>query len=274
MPKEELVRLAAEVVGLALRDRLARIHVDAVSLHSSNRIRSRIPDENVPVFAARRLVNERSKLTLVETLVALEHGGNLTHLHRRLLLRIRLNFENIDGATDARAVRMTDKDAVARDSEAAAVSSAVEVAPAPRSGRGILYRRHRDHPMQMLEVTEEMQFFFKRKGARLGVLFRRERIDVALPVHAHGRHETHGRIERARLAARRILRIIDTLPGGPSHRPDKRNNQEKKNGCSFHHVAPKEDDKQTLEVAPEGIEPPTNGLGNRCSILLSYGAGD
>ena len=25
-------------------------------------------------------------------------------------------------------------------------------------------------------------------------------------------------------------------------------------------------------VGLEGIEPPTNGLGNRCSILLSYGA--
>ena len=31
-------------------------------------------------------------------------------------------------------------------------------------------------------------------------------------------------------------------------------------------------DLSLSDIAPEGIEPPTFGLGNRCSVLLSYGA--
>ena len=188
VPEKELVRLRMEVGDLALDDRQARVHVDAIGLHPADRVRAGVANQDVAVFAARRLVDERAQFAVVESLVALEHRRDLADLHRRLLLRVRLDLEDVDGMPHAGAVRVADEDAVAGDAEPAAVARAVEVAALPGPGRRILDRRHREHPVQMLEVAEQVQIFLELRGARPGVFLRRGRIDLALPVDAHRRH--------------------------------------------------------------------------------------
>ena len=100
---------------------------------------------------------------------------------------------------------MSDEDAVAGDAEAAAIAGAVEIASTPGARRRIALRGDDRDPVKMFEVAEQMQPLLELEGARLGVRFRGGRIDLSLPVHAHRRHLRHGRVERARLAAGRIL---------------------------------------------------------------------
>ena len=137
MPEKELVRLRVEVGDLALERRQARVRVDAIRLHPAERVRAGVANQDVAVLAARRLVDERAQLALVEALIALDHGRDLADLHRRLLLGVRLDLEDVDRAPDAGAVGVTDEDAVAGDAQPAAVARAVEVAALPRAGRRV-----------------------------------------------------------------------------------------------------------------------------------------
>ena len=143
MPQEEFVRLAAEVVSLALGHRQARIRIDAERLHSSDVVGPCVPNKDVAVFSAGGRVHERAKLALIESLVPFEHGRDLAHLNRRLLLGIRLDLENVDRMPHAGAVPMTNEDAVAGDTQASPVAPAVKVSAFPASGGGVFHRRHR-----------------------------------------------------------------------------------------------------------------------------------
>src|SRR5262245_1419911 len=101
---------------------------------------------------------------------------------------------------------MPDEDAVAGDAEAAPVACAIEVAAAPRAGRGIALGWDERDPMNVLEVPEEMKSLLEIEGSGLGVGFRRAGIDFTLSIHTHGRHLGHRGVESARLATRGIFR--------------------------------------------------------------------
>ena len=81
-------------------------------------------------------------------------------------------------------------------------------AGAPPAGGGILLGRHGDHPVQVLEVAEEMQPLLELERAGLGVGLGRRRIDLALTIDANRRHLRHRRVERAGLTARGIVRMV------------------------------------------------------------------
>src|SRR5687768_1521242 len=109
---------------------------------------------------------------------------------------------------------MSDEDAVAGDAHSAAVTRAIEIAAPPGTRGGILGGWNGHHPMQMLEVAKQVKLLFEREGAGLGVLLRRERIDLALAVDAHRGHFGEGRVEGGRLTARGIGRVIDARGTG------------------------------------------------------------
>ncbi len=211
-----------EVGDVGLRHRQARVHVDAVGFHPADRVRAAVPHHDVAVFTLRRLVDERTKLAIVEALIAFRHRRDLADLHRRLLLRVRLDLENVDGVTNAGAISMTDEDAVAADAETAGVACAIEVATLPGPRGRVLHRGHREHPVQFLEVAEQVQIFFELGGAGSRVFLGRGRIDHALTVDPNRRHLRHRRLERARLTAGGILGKVDALRAGGRRRPGKR----------------------------------------------------
>src|SRR5205823_6794823 len=135
--------------------------------------------QDVAVFPARGPVHERTELAFVESLIAFEHRWNLADLNRRLALGVRLDPENVDRVSHARAVPVTDENAVARNPETASVARALEVAAFPLAGRFVLDRRHGDDPMQVHEIPKQAELLFEQRGARASVLFRRGRIEVA-----------------------------------------------------------------------------------------------
>ena len=86
--------------------------------------------------------------------------------------------------------------------------------------------------MQILEVPKQVEFFFKRRDANPDVLLGSIRIQVAQAVDPHRRHLSDRRIERGRLAARRIFRVVDALTRqGQTHRHE---NQSSKANLPVH----------------------------------------
>src|SRR5207244_24996 len=118
VPQKEFMRLRVKVVDLALRHRQACVHVDPIRFHSPDRARTSVAYENLPVFTARCLENDGAEFPVVKSLVALEHCRNLSDLYRRLLLRVRLYFENVDRVSNATSIRMAHEDTVAGNAQA------------------------------------------------------------------------------------------------------------------------------------------------------------
>ena len=81
---------------IAFRYGQASVHVDAISFHPADRIGAAIPNQDLPILPSRGLVDERAQFAIIESLIAFNHCRNLSDLYRRLLLRIRLNLENVD----------------------------------------------------------------------------------------------------------------------------------------------------------------------------------
>ena len=213
MPEEKLVRLCMEVVGITFLQDLACVRIDPVRHHFPSGIRSAIPNQDLAIFAAGRLVQDGSKFAIVEALIPLDRCRNLTNLDWRLLRRIRLDLEDVDGMTHAGAVPVTQEDAVAGDPESAGIAFAIEVSTSPLACGGILHRRHGYHPMQMLKVSKQMQLFFEGRRTRTRIFLRRERVHSALTVNTNRGHLSHRRGERAGLTPRRIFGEVHTWAG-------------------------------------------------------------
>src|SRR4030095_9077380 len=107
------------------------------------------------------------------------------------------------------SVSMSHKDAVARDPETPPITGAIKVAATPVSCRRIAHGRHRQDPVEVLEISEKMKVLFHLEGAGTRVFFRRRRVNVSLAVYTHRRHLAKRRVEGTWLTARWIFRVVD-----------------------------------------------------------------
>ena len=153
-----------------MRHRQTRVHVDAIRFHPADRIRATIPNQDLPFLRSRSLVYERPQLAIIESLISFNHCRNLSDLHRRLLVRIGLDLENVDRVPHTCAVSMSHEDAVAGNPEPTRIALAIEISAFPFARRFIFYGWDCDDPMQMLEIAEEVQLLFQRRRPGFRIL--------------------------------------------------------------------------------------------------------
>ncbi len=163
-------------------------------------------DHEHALDAIARGVVVRAQLPVAHSGLAVVHG-KLRHgadEHRRILLRVGLNLENLDVQRQARpggvgGVAASPVQTVARDSQSRRApprGKSVQVAAAPLARGRILLRWRRRHPVDPFEVAKQAQLLRGDERALVSVLGRGGRVELASGVHAAARQLRKGNIER------------------------------------------------------------------------------
>ena len=149
--------LRVEVPHLALADRQARVRVNLIALHPAEGIRAGVAHQDEAVLARGRAMDQHAQLASSKPSLP----SNIAGISPTCTGGWRSGFGSILKMLMARRtpapLAWPTKKFVAGDAQPAAVARTVEVAAAPGPGRGILLGRHGDHPVQVLEVAEEVK---------------------------------------------------------------------------------------------------------------------